>query len=378
MNLVIVGAGFFGAVVAERVANELKRPVTVLERRAHIGGNCWSEPDPETGIEVHRYGSHIFHTSNETVWRYINRFTAFNAYRHRVLTTARGQVFPMPINRTTVNRFYGLNLAPDEVADFIAAEAAKERIGVPSNLEEKAISLVGRPLYEAFIKGYTMKQWEKDPSELSASIINRLPVRSDDNDLYFSDTHEGIPIDGYAAVFQRMLDHPLIDVRLNTDFSKVRNNLSDDTLVLFTGPVDGFFDHRFGRLDWRTLDFERRVHAQPDAQGIAVMNIADADVPYTRIHEYKHYHPERPATEQTVTFREFSRAAGEGDEPYYPVNTARNRALRNTYQEAAAALPNVVFGGRLGTYRYIDMDDTIALALACYADKIKPRLLGGA
>ncbi len=374
MKLVIVGSGFFGAVVAERVAEELGLPVTVIEKRSHIGGNSWSELDTCTGIEVHRYGSHIFHTSNEDVWNYITRFTQFNSYRHRVLTTARGQVYPMPINRTTFNRFYGLNLSSNEIPGFIAAEAAKEQIASPANLEEKAISLVGRPLYEAFIKGYTLKQWETNPIELSADIINRLPVRSDDNDRYFNDIHEGIPMDGYSAIFERMLDHPLIEVRLNTDYFDIQDEFSEDTLVLYTGPIDRYFNFENGRLDWRTIDFEKTVQSVPDAQGVAVMNYADAEVPYTRIHEYKHYHPERTATEQTVTFKEFSRAAGEGDEPYYPVNTARNRELYKIYQQAAAALPNVIFGGRLGTYRYIDMDDTVALALMCYQKTIKQRL----
>jgi UDP-galactopyranose mutase len=378
MRLVVVGAGFFGAVIAERVADGLNLPVTVIEKRSHIGGNCWSELDAETGIEVHRYGSHIFHTSNEEVWRYINCFAEFNRYRHRVLTTARSQIYPMPINRTTVNRFYGLDLPPDEIAGFIAAEAIKETISTPANLEEKAVSLVGRPLYEAFIKGYTLKQWDTDPKKLSADIITRLPVRNDDNDRYFSDTHEGIPLDGYAAMFERMLDHPRIEVRLNTDYFDVRGEFGDDTLVLFTGPIDRFFNEQHGRLDWRTIDFEKEVKFVPDAQGIAVMNYADEDVPYTRIHEYKHYHPERPAIEQTVTFKEYSRAAGAGDEPYYPVNTARNRELYARYQQDANALSQVVFGGRLGTYRYLDMDDTIAQALGCFQDTLEPLLKGQA
>jgi len=374
MNVVVVGAGFFGAVIAERLANDLGLPVTVVEKRSHIGGNSWSEHCPETGIEVHRYGSHIFHTADEEVWSYLCRFTQFNDYQHRVLTTAKNRGYPMPINRTTVNRFYGLDLQPAEVEAFIAGEAAKEKINAPRNLEEKAVSLVGRPLYEAFIKGYTIKQWEKDPLELSADIITRLPVRRDDNDRYFSDSREGIPLNGYAALFERMFDHPLIDMRLNTDFFAIKDDLPPDTLVVYTGPVDRFFDYRFGRLEWRTIAFEKQVHDCPDAQGIAVINYADAEIPHTRIHEYKHYHPERPGSAQTVTFKEFSRTAGEGDDPYYPVNTERNRLLYKKYQQEANALPNTIFGGRLGTYRYLDMDDTIAQALACFARNIKPQL----
>lgn len=376
MRLVVVGSGFFGAVIAERVANDLGQSVSVIEKRDHIGGNSWSENDPETGIEVHRYGSHIFHAANEEVWSYICRFTEFNDYQHRVLTTASGTVYPMPINRMTVNRFYGLDLSPEEVAAFVAAEAAKENSTEPGNLEEKAISLIGRPLYEAFIKGYTLKQWEKDPVELSADIITRLPVRSDDNDCYFSDAHEGIPLNGYAAVFKRMLDHPRIDVQLNTDFFDLRGELSKDTLLIYTGPIDRFFGYCHGKLEWRTVDFEREVQDTSEFQPVAVMNYADAEVSHTRIHEYKHYHPERSTTDQTVIFKEFSRVAGEGDDPYYPVNTKRNRMLYEKYRKDAEALPNVIFGGRLGTYRYLDMDDTIEEALACYEQKVRPRFQG--
>jgi UDP-galactopyranose mutase len=304
----------------------------------------------------------------------LNRFAAFNQYRHRVLTTAQGAVYPMPVNRTTVNRFYGLNLDSNQISDFIAVEAAKELITQPRNLEEQAISLIGRPLYETFIRGYTLKQWEKDPIDLPAEIITRLPVRSDDNDLYFDDTYEGIPRDGYAALFDRMLDHPLIDVQLQTDFFEVRNQIPEDALIVYSGPLDRFFDGRFGALEWRTLDFERQVHSTPDVQSIAVMNQADAAVPHTRVHEFKHYHPERPCTGRSVTFKEYSRLAGADDEPYYPVNTARNRRLAAAYQAAAAALPNVIFGGRLGSYAYLDMDDTVASALHCWKTKVQSRL----
>jgi UDP-galactopyranose mutase len=376
MNIVVVGAGFFGAVIAERIVTEVGLPVTIVEQRGHVGGNCWSELCPDTGIEIHRYGSHIFHTSNERVWAYIRRFAEFNSYKHRVLTTAGGRVYPMPINRTTINRFYGLNLAEEDVFSFVSSEAAKEDISVPRNLEEKGISLVGRKLYDAFIKGYTIKQWEKNPVELSPSIITRLPVRNDDNDLYFSDAHEGIPVDGYAEVFERMLNRPLISVRLNTDFFSIQHELSQDTLVIYTGPIDRFFNYRYGRLEWRTIDFEKTIHDVPDVLGVAVMNYADVDIPYTRIHEYKHYHPERLETGNSVTFKEFSRTTGAGDQPYYPVNTERNRRLYCQYEQETACFPNVIFGGRLGTYRYVDMDQTIGMALVCYQEQILPRLRG--
>ncbi len=375
-HLLVVGAGFFGAVIAERVAAELDLPVTVIDRRPHIGGNCWSAVDEETGVECHMYGSHIFHTSDGEVWKYLRRFTEFNAYRHHVWTQHAGHVYAMPINLHTINSYYRRNFSPEEARAFIREEAAAEGIVTPSNLEEKAVSLIGRPLYTAFIRGYTIKQWEKDPTELDPAIITRLPVRYNYDNRYFSDALEGIPLDGYGAVFRRMLDHPRISVRLETDFADLRETLSEDTLVCYTGAIDQFFDYSLGRLEWRTVDFAVERPPCADFQGTSVMNYADAEIPWTRIHEFRHYHPERPCTGRTVIFREFSRFAGPEDAPYYPVATPRNAALLEEYRRLAAALPDVVFGGRLGTYRYLDMDDTIAEALACYASVIRPRLIG--
>jgi len=361
-DFLVVGSGFFGAVCAERLASAGRR-VLVLEKRPHVGGNCWSEVDAETGIEVHKYGSHIFHTSNEEVWGYLNRFTRFNGYRHTVRTMYQGCVYPMPINLTTINAFYKMTLTPAEAEVFIKSEAARERIENPRNLEEKAISRIGRPLYEAFIKGYTIKQWEQDPKELPVGIITRLPVRYDANDRYFSDDHEGIPLEGYGRLFERLLDHPNIEVRLSTDYFDVREALAGIP-TLYTGPVDRFFGYTHGRLDWRTMDLERSVIDVPDYQGCAVMNYADPEIPFTRVHEFKHYHPERPATERTVIFKEFSRGAGPADDPYYPVNTPRNSRLLEQYQRDAEGLKGIYFGGRLGSYRYLDMDDTVEAALA--------------
>lgn len=373
-KFLVVGAGFFGAVVAERVAEDLGLPVTVIDRRPHIGGNCWSSVDGETGVEYHMYGSHIFHTSDEAVWKYISRFTKFNAYRHHVWTQYKGHVYAMPINLHTINSYYAKNFSPEEARAFIRREAEAEGIAAPANLEEKAVSLIGRPLYEAFFRGYTLKQWEKDPTDLDASIITRLPVRYNYNNRYFADTYEGIPLDGYGEIFRRMLDHPLISVRLETDFAHVRETLSEDTLVCYTGAIDQFFEYRLGRLEWRTVDFTEERPPCADFQGTSVMNYADAEVPWTRIHEFKHYHPERPCTGRTLIFKEFSRFAGLDDAPYYPVATPRNAALLKEYRRLASALPGVVFGGRLGAYRYLDMDDTIAEALVCYAATLRPRL----
>lgn len=380
MKIVIVGAGFFGAVLAERIAADAGREVTVVDRRSHPGGNCWSEVDSETGVEYHTYGSHIFHTSNEAVWRYITAFTRFNAYRHTVWTTRRDRVYAMPVNLATINAFYGKNLSPAAARALIAAEIAREGITEPRNLEEMAISLVGRPLYDAFIRNYTIKQWEKDPTELSADIITRLPVRYTYNNRYFTDEHEGIPLEGYGAVFKKLLSHRGITVRLNTDFAAIRPHLAPDTLICWTGAIDEFFEYALGRLEWRTVDFAAERPGVPDFQGTAVMNYADGDVPYTRIHEFTHYHPERPAPGSTLIFKEYSRAAGENDEPYYPVDTAGNRERLVRYQDLAKReAPNVIFGGRLGRYTYYDMDDAIDAALRCYAEEVLPRLrFGGA
>lgn len=371
-SLLIVGAGLFGAVMAERLA-AAGYPVTVIDRRPHIGGNCWSETDPQTGIEVHKYGSHIFHTSNREVWEYISRFTDWNSYQHHVWTTYQGRVYSMPINLATINGLYGMSLNPREAEEFIAGEIARENLVEPKNLEEKAISLIGRPLYEAFIRGYTIKQWQKDPATLPPEIITRLPVRFSYNSRYFNDVWEGIPLDGYGKLFERLFSDSRITVRLNTDWFDLRDSVDDDTLVVYTGAIDRFFDCRLGALEWRAIDFEAERFDIPDFQGTSVINNADATTPYTRIHEFRHYHPERSYPDKTIIFREYSRSASSADEPYYPVGDERNRRLYAAYQDLAAQLSNVIFGGRLGSYRYYDMDDVIAAALE-ESDRLVERL----
>lgn len=370
----IVGSGFYGAVLAECIASEYDLPVTVLERRKHIGGNCWSETDPVSGVECHKYGSHIFHTSDEEVWKYVNRFSGFNSYRHTVLTVFRGEVFTLPVNLGTINQYFRRAMSPDEAKNFVHSLSAEANIASPSNLEEKAVSQIGRELYEAFFRGYTKKQWEKDPKELSPDIITRLPVRYDYNHRYFSDRYEGIPLSGYGRLLESILNHPRISVRTNCDWREFRDRVPCDELVIHTGAIDEFFDYRLGRLEWRTVDFEVEYPSCSDFQGTSVMNYADENVPYTRIHEFKHYHPERPDTGKTVIFKEYSRFARKGDEPYYPVFTENNRKLYEEYLELAKVkAANVVFGGRLGLYKYLDMDDTVAEALNCFR-RLQPEL----
>lgn len=388
-DLLVVGAGFFGLTVAERCATELGLRVVVIDRRNHIGGNAYSEPDPQTGIEVHRYGAHLFHTSNRIVWEYVNQFTTFTGYQHRVYTTHHGEVFPLPINLGTINQFFRSALRPAQARELIAGQAAQYRALLPPgrrdeplSLQDKAISLIGRPLYEAFVRDYTAKQWQTDPAELAASVINRLPVRYTYDSRYFADTYEGLPTDGYTAWLTRMADHPRIEVRLDTDFFASgplsKGGVAGRIPVVYTGPIDRFFDYLQGDLRWRTLDFETEVLPIGDFQGCPVMNYADSDVSYTRIHEFRHFHPERDyPTDSTVIMREYSRFAGREDEPFYPVNTADDRSMLLRYRQLAAAEPAVLFGGRLGSYRYLDMHMAIGSALAMFENKLRPHFRDG-
>lgn len=373
-DLVIVGAGFFGLTIAECAARELGSRVLVIERRDHIGGNAHSRIDPDTGDEVHVYGSHIFHTNNEDVWNYLHRFTGFTDYRHHVFTRHAGRIFPMPISLGTICAFFGRAFSPDQARALLSEQAGEMAGRAPANLEEKAISLIGRPLYEAFIQGYTAKQWQTDPRELPSDIITRLPVRYTFDTRYFADAWQGLPDQGYFQLFRRMAANPLIRIETKTDFFAIRDRLPAVPLV-YTGPLDRYFDFRLGHLGWRTIDFERSVVATADFQGTAVMNYADTDVPFTRIHEFRHLHPERrETTPRSVIFREYSRRAGVNDEPYYPINTAEDRRLYDGYRALAARETDVIFGGRLGTYRYLDMHQAIGAALKVFSRDIGPRI----
>lgn len=377
-DLVVVGAGFYGATIAERCANVLGKNVLVLDRRHHIGGNAYSEINDETGIEVHKYGSHLFHTRNRAAWDYLHLFTKFTDYRHRVFTNHDGKVYSMPINLGTICQYFNRYISPKDAEALIAEHAGAYAGKAPDNLEEKAISLIGRPLYDAFIRGYTAKQWQTDPRELPASIITRLPVRFNFDDRYFNDPYEGLPVDGYTAVFRAMLASPKIETRLGVDFFDVRSELPSSVPVVYTGPIDRYFDFRCGELKWRTLDFEEEVVDVGDYQGTSVMNYADESVPYTRVHEYRHLHPERPyQTEKTFIAREYSRFAGVNDDPYYPVDTSEDKKIFQAYRELAANETNVLFGGRLGTYRYLDMHQAIAAALKSFSSDLTPRLTRG-
>ena len=380
-DLIVVGSGFFGLTVAERTATQLDKRVLVLERRPHIGGNAYSEADPATGIEVHRYGAHLFHTSNKRVWDYVNQFTEFTGYQHRVFAMHDGQAYQFPMGLGLISQFLGRYLTPDEARAWVTEHAAEVDAKDVRNLEQKAISLIGRPLYEAFVKHYTAKQWQTDPTELPAAVISRLPVRYNFDNRYFNDTYEGLPVNGYTAWLSTMADHPNIEVRLDTDFFDVRHEIPAGTPIVYTGPLDRYFDYAEGWLGWRTLDFEREVVPTGDFQGTPVMNYNDADVPFTRILEFRHFHPEREyPTDRTVIVREYSRAAEKDDEPYYPINTPEDRTKLARYRELAkveAGERNVLFGGRLGTYQYLDMHMAIGSALSAFDNKIAPLLTEG-
>jgi len=384
-DLIVVGSGFFGLTIAERVATQLGKRVLVIEKRGHIGGNAYSEAEPQTGIEVHRYGAHLFHTSNTRVWDYARQFTDFTDYQHRVFAMHGGQAYQFPMGLGLVAQFFGRYYSPDEARALIAEQAAEIDTAGAQNLEEKAISLIGRPLYEAFVKGYTSKQWQTDPKELPASIISRLPVRYTFDNRYFNDTYEGLPTDGYTAWLTKMSADDRIEVRLDTDWFDVRDELRADSPaapVVYTGPLDRYFEYSEGRLGWRTLDFELEVLPCADFQGTPVMNYNDQDVPFTRIHEFRHFHPERDYPhDKTVIMREYSRFADAKDEPYYPINTDADRAVLAAYRHRARAetcVANVLFGGRLGTYQYLDMHMAIASALNMYDNILAPHLRDGA
>ena len=291
----------------------------------------------------------------------------------------QGQVYSFPMNLGLINQFFGKSHTPDEARALIAEQASEIETSEASNLEEKAISLIGRPLYEAFVKGYTAKQWQTDPKELSPDIITRLPVRYNFENRYFNDTYEGLPVDGYTAWLKRMADHPNIEVRVDTDFFDVADEFKGKVPIVYTGPVDEYFGNSEGKLSWRTVDLEKEVVEVDDFQGTSVMNYNDQEVPYTRIHEFKHFHPERTYLPgKTVIVHEYSRFAEEGDEPYYPINTAEDREKLLKYRELAEKEPMVLFGGRLGTYKYLDMHMAIGSALTMFENKLKPHFETGA
>ncbi|MEJ2767086.1 UDP-galactopyranose mutase [Mycetohabitans sp. B46] len=353
----IVGAGFSGAVIAHRLATHGYQ-VQVFDNRAHVAGNCHSERDPETGVMVHTYGPHIFHTSNEKVWRFVNEFDEFMPFVNRVKAIAKGRVYALPINLLTINQFFGKTFSPDEARRFIEL-IGDQSILEPCTFEEQALRFVGRDLYEAFFKGYTKKQWGLEPSKLTANILKRLPVRFNYDDNYYNSTFQGMPKHGYTFIVEKLLDHSNIRLQLNVKFDRTLAAGFDH--IFYSGPIDGWFDYGEGRLGYRTLDFEASRH-DGDYQGNAVINYCDVDVPWTRISEHKHFAPWEQH-ERTLIFKEYSRFCGENDVPYYPIRLADEKSLLARYVDLARREHNISFVGRLGTYRYLDMHITIQEAL---------------
>ena len=361
-DTLVVGAGYAGSIMAERLASCCGQSVLVIDRRNHIAGNAYDYVD-DHGVTVHAYGPHIFHTNAERVVEYLSRFTDWRPYEHRVLANVDGQLLPIPINRTTVNQLYGLDLETDDDVDAFYNERA-EPIDLVKTSEDAVVARVGRDLYERFFRGYTRKQWERDPSELHASVCARIPLRTNTDDRYFTDWHQAMPADGYTAMFQRILDHPNIEVSLGVDFFEVRDEIDYGHLV-YTGPVDRYFDYRFGALPYRSLEWDLVNEPTPDgglSQPTGSINFPSEHVPHTRKTEFRHLTGQSPHGSSTIAV-EYPRSEGD---PYYPIPRDDTRALYKQYEQLAAELPNVTFVGRLARYQYLNMDQVVAQALATF------------
>ncbi len=358
-DYLVVGAGLYGAVFA-RCAKDDGKSVLVIDKRPHIGGNCYTET--VEGINVHKYGAHIFHTNDDEVWEFINRFASFNRYTNSPIANFKGELYSLPFNMYTFNKMWGV-VTPDEARAKIEEQKKEAGITEPSNLEEQAISLVGKDIYEKLVKGYTQKQWGRPCSELPASIIKRLPVRFTYDNNYFNALYQGIPVGAYTKLFEKMLDG--IEVRLDTDYESIKKDGVEAAYVVYTGPLDEFFDYRLGKLEYRTVRFETEVLDTSNYQGNAVINYTDDQTPFTRIIEHKFF--EFGTQEKTVISKEYSSEWKEGDEPFYPVNDNKNNELYDEYSRLAES-ENIIFGGRLADYKYYDMDVTVKKALTKYRE----------
>lgn len=371
MTIGMAGAGLSCAVVARELA-EAGLSVELFERRSHVAGNCHTERDRDSGVMVHVYGPHIFHTDDEEVWAYVNRFMTFQPYVNRVKATTGGRVYSLPINLHTINQFFDQTMSPTEARRFVTS-LGDASIADPQSFEDQALKFVGRDLYEAFFSGYTAKQWGVEPRDLPASILKRLPVRFNYDDNYFAHRFQGMPRDGYTKMVEGILDHPRITVRLGAEFTPEMVSRFDH--VFYSGPLDAYYGHAHGRLPYRTLDFER-FDFDGDFQGCAVMNYCEPGVPYTRITEHKYFAPWEQH-DRSVCFREYSRACVDGDTPYYPVHLVSGNDRLKQYQARAEMERDVTFIGRLGTFRYMDMDVTIRASLDVVGPWLAARGLSG-
>ncbi|MDB5103104.1 MAG: UDP-galactopyranose mutase [Fibrobacteres bacterium] len=367
-DYLIVGAGYAGSVLAERLSAGAGMSVLIVDKRPHIAGNAYDSHN-DAGLLIHDYGPHIFHTNSKEVFDYLSAFTSWRSYEHRVLARVDGQLVPIPINLDTVNRLYNMNLKPSEVEGFFASMAEpKEHIRTS---EDVVVSKVGRELYEKFFRGYTRKQWDLDPSELDASVTARVPVRSNRDDRYFTDTYQAMPLHGYTRMFQRMLSHPKIHIMLKTDYRDILGAIPFRKMI-YTGPIDAFFDYRFGKLPYRSLEFKHETHDGHNFQQVGTINFPNEQA-YTRITEFKHLTGQKH--EKTSIVYEFPRSEGD---PYYPVPRKENTDLYHQYQKLAASVPEVLFTGRLATYKYYNMDQVVAQSLAAYKKLIKEERLESA
>ena len=369
-DYLIVGAGLFGASFA-RQATDAGKKCLLIERRNHIGGNCHTEE--REGIHVHVYGPHIFHCSDETIWRFVNRFARFNNFRNQPISITGGKVYSLPFNMYTFNHMWGVK-TPEEAMRKIASQQLDLKGRAPQNLEEQALSQVGTDIYETLIRGYTTKQWQRDPKDLPASIIKRLPLRFTWDNNYFNDPYQGIPEEGYAAMFRNMLDG--IDLQLDTDYLAERTSWNAKAKrIVFTGRIDDYFERCFGELKYRTLDFETWTENTENYQGNAVINYGDLDVPWTRIIEHKHFTPGHKSRKSIVT-KEIPAPWADGKEPYYPVSDEANTERYKKYRERAEKERNVLFGGRLAEYRYYDMHQVIGSAFMCWQRETRKLVVG--
>ena len=362
VDFLVVGAGFYGCVIAERIANVLKKNVLILDKRNHIGGNCYSEVDPTTNIEYHKYGTHIFHTSNRRVWNYISDFTKFNGYRHQVLSKYNNKIYQMPINLETINDYFKKSINPKEAEAFIKKKTKKFQKTEYKNFEDKAKSQIGEDLYNAFIRDYTIKQWGKNPKDLPSNIFNRLPLRFNYNEDYFKNCNwQGIPYEGYTKIFENLINNKRISFEPSNDYG-IFNAIEPKYLTIYTGPLDKLFNYKYGKLAWRSLKFKKKIVKQPDFQGTSVINYPQLKYKFTRIHEPKHLHLERENLSNLSLIIEEYPIINDND-PYYPINDNINRSTHRLYKRHASKLQKFIVGGRLADYAYYDMDMTISAAL---------------
>lgn len=373
-DFILIGAGLFNIVLAEKLSKRNKK-ILIIEKRNHIGGNCFDERDSQTKIITHKYGPHILHFDNYKIYEYLSNFAPFTPFHHRVLTKYQDKLYQMPINLETINSFYGLSLTPSEVRNFLEGKSIKDIENIYSNVEDKCISMIGVELYNAFFKEYTQKQWGQDPKLLPSEIINRIPVRTDYNTSYYNKKYSYLPSQGFTFTFEKMISNPNISIQLNTNWHNLEYSKYDNAIKIYTGAIDRYFDYCYGELEYRSLEFEKEYISVQDYQGISVVNYPEGKYQWTRICEPRHFYPEKwneYSKTSTVIFKE--KPCIDNSEPYYPINNKKNHDLLKKYENLACKEENLFFGGRLGEYKYFDMEGTIEAAFQLY-DELEKKCL---